>query len=144
MVITQRTNAEDFKKIIKDSPVHCTWTVDDIQRIMIPLLKRQQVLFAYDNDQLQGLVTWAWVEPETAEGYINGTQKLSLEALTGSTGDLWAIDFIAPYGNVKDVLKAFTKRFKELHPEHSQAKMFRRMKGYVSKVTIRQTIYRHC
>lgn len=137
MVVTQRTTAQDFKKLLKDSDIHCSWSVEDIQRVMMPLIKRSQVLFAYENDIIKGMVTWAFVEPTVAEGYINKTQKLSSEALTGSTGDLWAIDFIAPYGNVKDIIQSFTRRFKELHPEHDSAKMFRRTKDYVSKVTLR-------
>ena len=136
MVVTDTITKEHFIQLLKDSDYHRGWTVEDAKRIIFPLLQKKQALFAYDNDSIQGMVTWAWVDPQVAQGYLEGTQKLTSEALTGSTGDLWAIDFIAPYGNVKDVLKAFTKRFKELHPEHSQAKMFRRMKGYVSKVTI--------
>lgn len=137
MVVTQHTTAEDFKKLIRDSDIHRSWSVEDIQRVLLPLIKKRQVMFAYKNDIIVGMVTWAFVEPDVAQGYINKTKKLTSEALTGSVGDLWAIDFIAPYGNVKDIIQSFTKRFKELHPEHTNAKMFRRTKDYVSRVTLR-------
>lgn len=137
MVVTQRTNAEDFTKLIKDSDVHRSWSFEDMKRVIFPLMQINQALFAYKDDKLNGMVTWAWVKPEIANGYLNKTVKLTPEALTGSTGDLWAIDFIAPYGNVKDVIQSFTKRFKELHPEHNSAKMFRRTKDYVSRITLR-------
>jgi len=137
VVVKQQTTAQDFKKLLRDSDIHCSWSVEDIQRVLLPLIKKRQVMFAYKNDIIIAMVTWAFIDPDVAQGYINKTQKLTSESLTGNTGDLWAIDFIAPYGNVKEVIQSFTKRFKELHPEHTNAKMFRRTKDYVSRITIR-------
>lgn len=136
MVVQQETTAQDFIQLLKDSDYHRTWSAEDVKRIIFPLLQKKQALFAYD-DGIQAMVTWAYIDPEVSKGYLEGTQKLSSEALTGSTGDLWAIDFIAPYGNVKDVIRSFTERFKELHPEHTSAQMFRRSKNYASRITIR-------
>lgn len=137
MVVKDTVTKEDFIQLLKDSKYHRGWTAEDVKRIIFPLLKKKQALFAYDNDNIQGMVTWAWVDPQVAQGYLEGTQKLTSEALTGSSGDLWAIDFIAPYGNVKNVIQSLTDSFKELHPEHKSAKMFRRAKNYASKVTLR-------
>ena len=138
MVIKQETTAKDFIQLLKDSDYHRTWTAEDVKRIIFPLLQKEQALFAYD-DGIQAMVTWAYIDPQVSKGYLEGTQKLSSEALTGSTGDLWAIDFIAPYGNVKNVIQSLTERFKELHPEHTSAKMFRRAKGYDARVIVRTT-----
>mgnify|MGYP001193179740 CR=1 FL=1 len=137
MVITTRTTSNDFKQLIKDSDIHSKWSVSDLQRVILPLIKAQQAYFAYKDEEVQGMVTWAWLTTETVEGYVNGTQKLSPEALTGSVGDFWCIDFIAPYGNAKEVNKAFKKEFRKLRPDITSARMLRRSKGYASKITIR-------
>lgn len=137
MVVKNTTSSTDFIQLLRDSDIHRHWSAEDVKRVILPLIKNKQAYFAYEGNNIQGMVTWAWVEADVAQGYINKTKKLTSEALTGSTGDLWAIDFIAPYGNVKDVIQSFTKRFKELHPEHTDAKMFRRTKDYVSRVTLR-------
>lgn len=137
MVVTQTTTSTDFIQLLRDSDYHKCWTVEDVRRIILPLIKNKQAYFAYKDDAVQGMVTWAWLQSEDARGYINGTHPLTPEALTGSTGDFWCIDFIAPYGNAKEVNRAFKKAFKEIRPDITQARMLRRSKGYVSNITIR-------
>lgn len=137
MVVKNTTSSTDFIQLLRDSDIHRHWSAEDVKRVILPLIKNKQAYFAYEGDDIQGMVTWAWLAPEDARGYVNGTHLLSSEALTSSTGDFWCIDFIAPYGNAKEVNKAFKKAFKEIRPDITQARILRRSKGYVSKVTIR-------
>jgi len=103
----------------------------------MPLIKKRQAYFAYKDNEIQGMVTWAWLSQDTVEGYLTRTTPLTPDTLTEEDGEFWCIDFIAPYGNAREVNKAFKREFKKVRPEITKARMLRREKGYDSSITIR-------
>ena len=86
------------------SDQHCDWSVDDIHRLIIPPVALQQFRIWQVDEHPVGLMTWALFNEETEAGYLDGSRKIQPE--DWNAGDrLWLVDFIAPYGNVREMVR---------------------------------------
>lgn len=129
--------ANDIKALLKDSPYHCKYTQRDIERCVMPAVGFKKYMAYYDGDKLVGFLSWAFLHEHQVEGYLNKTRKLKPIDFMRNQGDLWFIDFIAPYGNVRTIIREFQKEFQTRYPDIKFGKMFRRAKGCDARVIVR-------
>ena len=127
----------DLIRLLSDSPYHHSYREEDIYRTIIPAIRNNQYLMTDDGDRLTGFMSWAFMLPEQAEGYVNKTRRLRAADFSRKQGDLWFIDFIAPYGNVRQIIREFQAEFQPRYPDIKFGKMFRRAKGYDARVIVR-------
>lgn len=87
------------------SKVHRKFQVRDIADIIIPTINLNQFrIYHNKNKQPIGLVTWGYFDEKTEQEYLSGKTVLSGKEL--KSGDiLYMLDFIAPYGHAKKIVK---------------------------------------
>lgn len=129
--------ASDLRKLLRDSPYHCEYSERDIQRTIMPPVGFKKYMAHYDGEKLTGFLTWAFLHPHQVEGYLDKTRKLKPIDFMRNEGELWFVDFIAPYGNVRKIIREFQRDFQQRYPDIKFGKMFRRAKGYDARVIVR-------
>lgn len=98
--------------ILSLSNIHKTWTVSDIQRLIIPPLKLDQYRIYEDETTPLCFVSWAFFDSETSKGYLNKTRKIQPEDWN-TGGLLWLIDVICPYGGTMEAMLRLDQERKE-------------------------------
>ena len=103
------------------SAFHKSYTVDDVERCILPPLHLGQSKFLYHKGTagevvVIGFASWAFLTPIVAQGFVDGTRKL--RRFDWSDGDeLWLIDVIAPLGWVRWFCRRLRKHWAETYPE---------------------------
>jgi hemolysin-activating ACP:hemolysin acyltransferase len=127
-----------LRTLLKDSVYHRRYSEADILRTIYPAIREGKCLYQEDEDgRLIGFLTWAFFHPHQVDGYLNKTRKLKAIDFMRNDGELWFIDFVAPYGNVRSVIRGFQRDFQDIYPDIKFGKMFRRAKGYDARVIVR-------
>lgn len=91
--------------LMLSSEVHRKYLIDDIGAMFLPAIHLNQFRI-YRNKQGDpiGIVTWAYLSKENSIKYRKGQKILKLEDWnSGKNG--WIIDFIAPFGHAKQIIK---------------------------------------
>lgn len=84
---------------LKDAPLSYLMTR------VIPFLQHRQFSLFIENDRIVGCVSWAYLNEETEEKYIEN-QGLPMLIDEWNSGDrLWIIDWFAPFGHSKMMSK---------------------------------------
>lgn len=97
------------------SPLHRHYTIDDIERLYGAAMASDQVkLFMASeypehfivprHDWPVAFVTWALMSDDSRDAYVRQTRLLEGEDFV-SGADLWVIDFVAPYGAVREIVR---------------------------------------
>jgi len=128
---------KDVLQLLEDSPYHCDYSRSDVDRLIEAPIRNGKAMGHYEGDKLTSLLTWAFLDPEQTAGYLSKTKKLEASYFEQNEGELWFIEFIAPYGNVKNIIKAYQKTYNKMYPDITTGKMFRRAKGYDARVIVR-------
>ena len=84
----------------------------------VTLLKKWAHAYYVDDNPI-GLVTWCWLSPNKATLFLND-RYAPTDAdyqLENPDGDyqLWGIEFIAPYGHTRKMMRTIRQEHKELH-----------------------------
>jgi hemolysin-activating ACP:hemolysin acyltransferase len=124
-------------RLLLDSEYHKHYSKEDVIRTIVAPIKNKKALAVFKDDRIVSLLTWAFLNKEQVDGYLSKTRKLRAKDFEQTEGDLWFIDFIAPYGDVKTIIKEYQREFSVLYPDVEAGKMFRRAKGYSAPVVVR-------
>lgn len=97
------------------SEFHQKFTVTDFPLWYLPAIDLNQFRIYHKGKKPVGWVTWAWLTEETERQFIQG--DYTLRPKDWNAGDrLWFIDFIAPYGDAKNIIADLGENF---DPEQS-------------------------
>ena len=124
----------NLAQLLADSPYHRNMTEAGIWKFVEAPIRFGKAIIVKDGEDVVGFSTYAFLHEHQVEGYLNKTRKLKSIDFMRENGELWFIDFIAPYGNAREVLKEVKTEFGRRYPHIYSAKMFRRAKGYDAKV----------
>lgn len=102
---------EKILSLMSRSEIHRKWTVEDIGRLIIPAIIHNKIRFYVENGKMLGFTTFAFLSEEAEKGYLDGTRKLQPADFKGEEGNMWFIDFVAPYGHTKQFVRALRKEF---------------------------------
>jgi hemolysin-activating ACP:hemolysin acyltransferase len=93
MINDTENDLETTLSILSTSPIHKKYTIEDINRLVIPPLKLNQYrIYKLEPDSLCYL-SWAYLSPEVTEKYICGDYKLTSEDWN-SGNMLWLINVV--------------------------------------------------
>lgn len=126
-----------IRQLLNDSEYHKSYSDEDIDRLIATPIRQKKCLAIAKGGKLVSLMTWAFLNEEQRDGYLSKTRRLEREDFEGEDGELWFIDFIAPYGNVRPLIREYQAVFQQRYPDIRFGKMFRRAKGYDAKVIVR-------
>lgn len=113
MKIDKYKALSDSLELLKQSNWHRVYNVDDIYRYIIAPIKYNRIRLYYQDNKPVGLVTWCWLSKENGKNFLGGSYYITESDYVSDLNDeLWGIEFIAPYGNAREVMKL-------IHKEHT-------------------------
>lgn len=102
----------DALLVLRASPYHRGWSIDKIETYIIAAIKNDRLRVIYDNQNRPfGVFTWTYLSPDREPRYMNDPSSLVASDFESNDGTLWAIDFAAPFGYCRDVVRALRKEF---------------------------------
>ena len=88
------------------SDLHRRWPIALIEKFVLPAFHHHQFRLYRDGPKPIGYISWALLSQEVEDRYLAGGYLLTPQ--DWKSGELpWLIDFIVPYGHVKQVRRAF-------------------------------------
>ena len=99
--------------LMGQSDEYCSYTVDDIHRLILPPVALQQFRIWEVESHPVGFVTWAMLNEEAQQGYWDGTRLLQPDDWKAGE-NLWLIDFVAPYGGVRPMVREGRKHLRSI------------------------------
>lgn len=121
--------------LARKSSNHRNWSISDVMRLFWPpIIKRQYRIFKAKeyktNESLPdgnipiGFVTWACMNAESIDAYVNKTRKLRPSDY--DSGDqVWVIDFVAPHGGVVSMVKDMQTELTIRYPDQTIGRWIR-------------------
>lgn len=110
----------DTLYLFSQSPDHCIYTLAEFNRYaLLPIVHRKSRLF-YDNDRPVGFVSWVWLTPEEGQAFLAETYTPDEAAYErpdadGQSFELWGIEFIAPFGDARKVMRGMRQHSTKLY-----------------------------
>ncbi|KNC17585.1 RTX toxin acyltransferase [Pantoea sp. RIT-PI-b] len=83
----------------RDAPLHTLPT------LLLPPIKQQQYAIAVKEGRPQFYLGWAWLDEEAERRYLTHASVMMQEQDWISGDRLWITDFIAPFGEIRDLLR---------------------------------------
>lgn len=88
------------------SEVHKKYLIDDIGAMFLPAIHLNQFrIYRNKKGDPIGIITWAYLSDELQEKYQKGEKALTKLEDWKSGNNGWIIDFIAPFGHAKQIIK---------------------------------------
>jgi hemolysin-activating ACP:hemolysin acyltransferase len=102
----------DALLVLRASPYHQSWSIDKIETYIIAAIKNDRLRVIYDNQNRPfGVFTWTYLSPDRESRYMDNPSSLLASDFESNDGTLWAIDFAAPFGYCRDVVRALRREF---------------------------------
>ncbi len=86
------------------SKLHSEYQINDVGAVFLPPIHLNQFRIYRSKGRPLGLVTWARLTDEVEAKYLSGEYNLQPKDWNSGT-QLWCIDFVAPFGHAKEILK---------------------------------------
>ena len=97
-------------ELFRQSKWHREYKVEDIYRYLIAPIKNNKIILYYQHKKPIGLVTWCWLSKQDGQKFLSNNYYITENDYLLNTGEeLWGIEFIAPYGNVRQVMNLIKK-----------------------------------
>ena len=105
---------EDILRLMQESDIHKKWTVNAICNAILPAIKHNRIRFWVDKGKIVGFVTFTYLTKEQAKAYVEGKYYIQPDDFKRdeTEGDLWGLNFVAPYGHARAFAHALKKEFK--------------------------------
>ena len=92
--------------LMLSSEIHKKYLVDDIGAMFLPAIHLNQFrIYRNKKGDPIGIITWAYLSDELQEKYQKGEKVLTKLEDWKSGDNGWIIDFIAPFGHAKEIIK---------------------------------------
>jgi len=102
----------DALKVLGSSPYHRGMTVEKLERYIISAIKNRRLIIIRNRDEEPiGVFTWAYLSSDREPRYMDDPTCIVASDFESDDGTLWAIDFAAPFGYCREVVRALRKMF---------------------------------
>ena len=106
-------NIEAVGKIVwlmGQSKAHQSHDIADLHRVILPPVALGQYRLWESDGFPVGFMSWALFNEEAEIGYLDGTRLIQPD--DWNKGErLWLVDFIAPFGGVREILRDSRNHF---------------------------------
>ena len=94
----------EISMLMLNSKLHRTYRINDIGSLILPAIDFNQFRLYKQGDEPIGLMTWAFLSRDIEDKLIQDNYMLQYQ--DWKSGDqAWVIDFLAPFGHAKEILK---------------------------------------
>tara|TARA_E500000318_G_C3520920_1_gene196348 strand:+ start:306 stop:761 length:456 start_codon:yes stop_codon:yes gene_type:complete len=125
-------------RLMSCSRHHQTYTVRDIERyVAAPIVAgRASMFYDEDEDDIAGFITHTFLTQEAEDGFISGKRPLQIEdwMTEPDDGQLWLIDFVAPYGGVDMITRAYRRQLAHRYDNVVKISFIRRKKKCADRI----------
>ena len=73
--------------------------------------------------------TYAFLPPDRESRYMADSGSLEISDFESEDGTLWCIDFAAPFGGCRQIIRNMRKFFEDTYGEGTKARIFRTRKN---------------
>jgi len=102
----------DALLVLRASPYHQSWSIEKIETYIIAAIKSNRLRVIYDDQHRPfGVFTWTYLNSDREPRYMADPSSLLPSDFESNDGTLWAIDFAAPFGFCRDVVRALRREF---------------------------------
>ena len=111
------SNSEALGKIVwlmGHSRQHHVYRVQDCFRVMIPAIASQNFRIWEGKKHPLGFMTWAWLNEENHQKYLKGQKIIESHDFKGGD-NLWLIDIVCPFGDVRSLMSEGRKHLTDLY-----------------------------
>ena len=116
MKINNNKALADGLELFRQSKWHKVYNVEDIYRYLIAPIEHKRISLYYQEDKPVGLVTWCWLDKESGKGFLNKEYYITeADYVEDNKEELWAIEFIAPYGHTRQVMTMLRKEYHDTY-----------------------------
>lgn len=102
-------------KLVADSDSYRNCTFGDIDRCVWGAVKAGKAMTWFESFDMVGLMTWARLTHDKVQPFVMGQYTPGPEDFNSEVGELWCIDFLAPYGGatkmVRDASDFFANKY---------------------------------
>jgi hemolysin-activating ACP:hemolysin acyltransferase len=96
----------DALELFRASPDHLKYSAEDIHKYLVVPIEYNTLRIYYRGNKPVGLVTWCWLDEEHEKLFLNDKyHPTGQDHIYDSNKKLWGMEFIAPYGDTKQVFK---------------------------------------
>lgn len=119
------------KELLSQSDYHRHWDEAAYDQLIYPAIENDHALMLTDRGTPMCFCTWAFLSPEKVSHYVLGTGYVEPEDFEGEDGELWMIDFAAPHGNCRNMVRFVREYMKLRYGSKRPVKIFRPTKKHV-------------
>ena len=120
---------KDTFELMAHSDYHKNWSEKSIEHYILGPLEHNKLIIQYDAlDNPIAFCTYAFLSPEVEQKYMANSGSLTKMDFESEDGTLWCIDFAAPFGNCRGVIRNMRTFFEETYGEGTKARIFRTRK----------------
>ena len=97
---------------------HSKYTPSEVNTYLLLPTQYNRIRLYYQDAKPVGLITWCWLSPSKSTLFLEDKYEPVEDdyALENPEGyDLWGIEFIAPFGHTRRMMKAIREEHKELY-----------------------------
>ena len=106
----------DALELFRASPSHSRYNVKSIYTYLQLPIKHKTIKIYYESGKPVGLITWCWLKKEDADLFLQDRYHPTEEDHSLDLPDsreLWGMEFIAPYGHTKQMVRAIKQSIEE-------------------------------
>ena len=123
--------------LMAQSDTHRFYNDRDIERLILAPRDHGKLLVAYDDVANPiGFSTHAFLSPEAEEGYLTRSRRLQPIDFEGEDGNLWYIDFAAPFGNCIHIIRVMRNWHDERYGPGMKARIYRGLRNHIGSIRI--------
>lgn len=120
----------DILYLLTMSEFHHHWKMHQVKRVFVPPMYHGQYRIWYNNTDPFGFCLWAWVSDEILEKLLN--EEYRMQADDWKSGkNLYLAEFVAPFGNTRQIVRNMRKFVKENFGENVKGHWYRSAKKKV-------------
>ena len=120
----KRNFVGDVLSIVALSDFHHHWKMHKVKRVFVPPLQIGQFRIWYHDSRPSGFCSWAWVSDEILNKLQNENYLMQPEDWK-SGSNLWFAEFVAPYGNTRQMVKDMRRFILNQYGENIKGHWFR-------------------
>jgi len=106
----------DSLYLFSHSPDHSIYTISEFTSFLVVPLLHEKARLIYEGDKPMGVVTWCWLTKDEAQKFLDDQFVPDEENYARGSGEqLWGIEFIAPFGHARQVMREMRHHSKRLY-----------------------------